>query len=98
MRHGREHAKHRQLAHVALAEISLQPPDRNQNLRRHSEPLLDPRPQRGMTLHHCPPAIDPPRADAGGDILLEALLERLVLAPSDTKRRGILGDTAERRA
>jgi len=41
MRHGREHAKHRQLAHVALAEIGLQPPDRDQDLPRHAELLLD---------------------------------------------------------
>jgi hypothetical protein len=30
MRHGGEHAKHRQLAHVALAEVALQSPDRHQ--------------------------------------------------------------------
>ena len=60
MRHGGERADHRHLADVALAEIALQPPDRDDDLRRHPEPLLDPRQQCGVTLQHLPSHIDPP--------------------------------------
>src|ERR1700712_5026148 len=50
MRHGGEGADHRHLADVALAEIALQPPDGDHDLRRHPELLLDPRQQRGVPL------------------------------------------------
>src|SRR5882724_11710232 len=58
MRHGREHAKHRQPAHVAFAEIGLQPPDRDQYLPRHAELGLDARQQCRMPLQRRAAAID----------------------------------------
>ena len=85
MRHGREHAKQPQLAHVALAEIGLQPPDRDKDLPRHAELRFDARQQRRMPLQHRPPAIDPPRSDAGRNILLERLVESAALAPVEGK-------------
>ena len=45
MRHGGEGADHRHLADVALAEIGLQSPDRNDDFRRHAKLLLDARQQ-----------------------------------------------------
>ena len=96
MRHGGEHAEHRQLAHVALAEIGLQPPDRDQDLPRHAELRLDARQQRGVTLQHRPAAVDAAGADAGRDILLERLVEGAALAAVEIQHRHIL--RARRRA
>ena len=45
MRHGGERADHRHLADIALAEIRLQPPDRDHDFRRHAKALLDARQQ-----------------------------------------------------
>ena len=98
MRQRREHAKHRQTPHVALAEIGLQSPDRDQDLRRHAKTLLDPRQQRGVTLHHRAAAIDAAGPDAGRNILLEGLPEGAVLAAVERQHGRILLHAAERRA
>ena len=50
MRHGCERADHRHLADIALAEIRLQPPDRDHDFRRHAKALLDARQQRAVPL------------------------------------------------
>jgi hypothetical protein len=65
MRQRRERADDRQFAHVALAEIALEPPDRDQDLPGHAELLLDSREQRRVTLQHGAAAIDAAAADAG---------------------------------
>ncbi len=96
MRHGGERADHRHLADVALAVIGFQPPDRDDDLRRHAEPLLDPRQQRGVTLQHLPADVDAPGADAGGDILLEGLVEGAALAAVEGQHRRILRHAGER--
>src|ERR1700730_10758668 len=87
MRQRRERADDRQFAHVALAEISLQPPDRDKNLPRHAELRLDARQQRRVALQHRPPAIDAPGADAGRDILLEGFVEGVALAAVEIQHR-----------
>lgn len=96
MRHGRERADHRHLADVALAEIGLQPPDRDHDLRRHAEARLDARQQRGVTLQHLPAHLDPPRPDPGRDILLEGLVEGAALAPVEIQYRRILRHAGKR--
>src|SRR3954468_20612019 len=97
MRQRRQRADHRQLADVALAEIALQPPDRDQDMARHAELLLDAREQRGMALQQRLAAIDATGADAGRDILLKTLVEGVALAPVEGEHRAILLHTAERR-
>jgi hypothetical protein len=96
MRECRERADHRQLAHVAFAEIGLEPPDRHQDLARHAELLLDSRKQRGIPLQHRPPAIDAAGADASRDILLEGLVEGVALAAVEGEHAAILRHAAER--
>src|SRR3569623_1028614 len=91
MRQRRERAEHRPLAHVALAEIRLQPPDRDDDLRRHAETLFDPRQQRSVLLHHEAAALDALGTDAGRDILLEGLVEGVALAAIELQHGGILG-------
>src|SRR4051812_16726900 len=98
MRECGERADHRQFADVALAEIALQPPDRDQDIAWHAELLLDPRQQRGVTLEQRLAAIDTAGADAGRDILLKALVEGVALAPVESEHRAVLGDAAEGRA
>ena len=98
MRQGREHAEHRKLTHVALAEIGLEPPDRDQDLTRHAKALLDARQQRGVTLQHGAAAIDAAGPDAGRNILLEGLPEGAVLAAVERQHGRILLHAAERRA
>src|SRR6202023_2670520 len=67
-------------------------------LRRHPKTLLDPRQQRGVTLHHRATAVDAPRADAGRNILLERLVEGVALATVEIEHRPVLLHAAERRA
>ena len=52
----------------------------------------------GVTLHHRATTVDAPRADAGGDILLERLVEGVALAAVEIQHRRIVGDAGERRA
>ncbi len=98
MRERCERPDHRQSAHVALAEVGFQSPDRHQNLPGHAEPRLDARQQRRVALQHRPPAIDAPGADAGRDILLERFVEGVALAAVEIQNRRILAHPAERRA
>src|SRR6266702_719696 len=98
MRQRCQRADHRQLADVALAEIALQSPDRDQYLPGHAELLLDAREQRGMTLQQRTPAIDAAGADAGRDVLLKTLVEGVALTPVEGEHGAVLGDPAERRA
>ena len=95
MRHGGERADDRHLADVALAEIGLQSPDRDDDFRRHAELLLDPRQQRSVPLQHLPADVDAPGADAGGDILLERFVEGAALAAVEGEHRRILRHAAE---
>ena len=95
MRHGGERADDRHLADIALAEIRLQPPDRDHDLGRHAKLLLDARQQRAVPLQHLPADVDPPGADAGGDILLERLVEGAALAPIEGEHRRILRDAGK---
>src|SRR5690348_17124076 len=96
MRERRQGADHRQLTHVALAEIGLEPPDRDQDLPRHAVFLLDARQQRGVTLQHRACAIDANRTDAGCDILLEGLVEGVALAAVEGEHAPIRGDAGKR--
>ena len=74
MRERRQRADHRQLADVALAEIALQAPDRDQDLPGHAELLLDARQQRGMALQQRAAAID-----AAGPTRVETYCSKLLL-------------------
>src|SRR3954465_9607964 len=51
-----------------------------------------------MALQQRLAAIDAAGAGAGRDILLEALVEGVALAPVEGEHRAVLGDAAERRA
>ena len=95
MREGSQRADHRKLAHVALAEIGLQSPDRDQDLPGHAEPRLDPRQQCRVTGQHRPAAIDASRADAGRDILLEGLVESVALAAVEIQHGRVIADACE---
>src|ERR1700734_2187395 len=96
MRHGREHAKHRQLAHVALAEIAFQSPDRDQNLPWHAVFGLDARQKIRVASQHRAPAIDAAGAYAGRNILLESLGESAALAAVKGEHAKILLHATER--
>ena len=96
MRHGRKHPEHRQLAHVATAEVGFQSPDRDEDLRRHAELLFDPRQQRGMTHQHRLAALDAAGGDAGRGILLETLAEGAALAAVEVQHRLVKLHAAER--
>jgi hypothetical protein len=98
MGHGREHPEHRQPAHVALAEIGLQSPDRDDDLPWHAEPRFHARQQRGVTLQHRASGIDAAWPDAGRNIMLERPVEGAALAAIETQHRWILLHAAERRA
>src|SRR3954454_6209552 len=98
MRQRRQRADHRQLADVALAEIALQAPDRDQDIAGYAELLLNARQQRGMALQQRLAAIDAAGADPGRDVLLKALVEGVALASVEGEHRAILLHTAERRA
>ena len=95
MRERRQRADHRHLADVALAEIGFQSPDRDDDLGRHAELLLDTPEQRAVTLQHLPAHVDAAGADAGRDILLKSLAKRAALAAVKGQHRGILGDAGE---
>src|SRR5262245_48156126 len=98
MRHGGEHAEDRQLAHVALAELALQSPDRDPDMARHAKALLDLRQQRSVTLQHGAGAGDAARRDARRYILLEGFFERAALAAVEGEHAHVLLHAAERLA
>src|SRR4029077_5921694 len=95
MRQCGERPDHRLLAHVATAEISLEPPDRNQDLAWHPEFLFDASKQRRVPLQHGGPAIDAAGTDAGRDILLKTLVEGVALAAIEGERGRILREPRE---
>jgi hypothetical protein len=49
-----------------------------------------------VLLHHLLAALDAVGADAGGDVLLEALAEGAALAAVERQHRGVGGDAGER--
>ena len=80
MRHGGDGAHHRQLAHVAGAEIALQAPDRDDQLLRHAELLLDAAEDASVAPQRVAAALDAGRADSRRDVFLEGLAEGAALA------------------
>ena len=96
VRHGRDHADHRQLTDVAGPEIALQPPDRDDDRRRHAELSLDAREQRRMPRQHLFALVDAAGGDAGRRVLLEGAVERGALAAVERQHRGILRDAGKR--
>ncbi len=96
MRHGGERADHRQLAHVAAAEIGLESPDRNKHRSRNAELPLNARKKRGVALQKLPAALNAARRHAGRGVTLEAHPERAALAPVEGEHRLVGRDARER--
>ena len=81
VRHGGDGAHHRQLAHVAGAVVALQAPDRDDQLLRHAELLLDAAEHAGVALAAASrPRLMRDGADSGRDVFLEGLAEGAALA------------------
>src|ERR1700722_1271327 len=96
MRQRRQRTDYLLLAHVAMAEIALQPPDRDDDLARHAELGLDLRQQRRVPLQHGAAGVDAPGPDAGRDILLKTFVEGVALAAVEIQHRLVVADTGKR--
>lgn len=96
MRERRQRLHHRALAHVGGAEIRLESPDRENDLRRHARALLDAGEQRRVLLQPLLRARDAPGGDARAHIFLEAFAERAALAVIEIDDFLIARDAIER--